>query len=408
MKKALLLLTLAFTCISSFAQINFEPGYFINNDGIKTQCLIRNAGWESSPVSFDYKTAEGADTQTAALSTFTEFGVSGYIFKRFTVNIDRASSDYDNMSLKKDPDFKQETVLLRVLADGKASLYSYKDTNLVRYFYSKNGSQPEQFVYKPYRDGTTIGYNNSFKGQLYKLMSDAKLDTEVYKNTDYDTKDLTTLFLKYNGATAAEIKSYTTTEGKTSFNIKITPGVSFTSSDINFMDDDDANYDLGTKPVFRIGAEAEWVMPFNRNKWSVFIDPNYSSYKDSAKSTVVSAGNESYNEWSISYQTLSVPLGVRHYIFLNNNAKIFINTAYQFNFVLNDSKAVFNYGNSFNHFTNIADAGNSANFIGGAGFSYKKYSIEFRYNFKREILVNYARWNGSSTSLGIILGYKLF
>ena len=52
---------LAFT--ASFSQITYQPGYFINNSGSKTECLIKNVAWKDNPVEFDYKLSEGADNQ---------------------------------------------------------------------------------------------------------------------------------------------------------------------------------------------------------------------------------------------------------------------------------------------------------------------------------------------------------
>ncbi|MBI9054042.1 MAG: hypothetical protein JEY96_09520 [Bacteroidales bacterium] len=36
-------------------QIEFEQGYFIENDGIQTECLIKNMAWASNPKAFSYK-----------------------------------------------------------------------------------------------------------------------------------------------------------------------------------------------------------------------------------------------------------------------------------------------------------------------------------------------------------------
>ena len=55
MKTNLFLLIAILYQTASFAQINFEPGYIINNQGVKTECFIRNVAWKNSPVTFDYK-----------------------------------------------------------------------------------------------------------------------------------------------------------------------------------------------------------------------------------------------------------------------------------------------------------------------------------------------------------------
>jgi len=47
----LLMLTACFT----YSQINYEAGYFIDNNGKKTECLIKNVAWKNSPLNFEYK-----------------------------------------------------------------------------------------------------------------------------------------------------------------------------------------------------------------------------------------------------------------------------------------------------------------------------------------------------------------
>jgi len=53
-KKILFVLSVLITS-SSFSQINFEKGYFIDNLGAKTDCYIKNIDWNLNPDTFDYK-----------------------------------------------------------------------------------------------------------------------------------------------------------------------------------------------------------------------------------------------------------------------------------------------------------------------------------------------------------------
>ena len=406
MKNQFLLFLAVFCTFTGFAQINFEPGYIINNQGAKTECLIRNVAWKNSPLTFDYKPAEGAQAITANLSDFTEFNVSGYTFKRFTVNLDRSTGDYDRMSVTKEPEYLLETIYLRKLTQGDAVLYKYEDGNLIRFFYSKGNDVPVQLVYKPYRDGEKIGHNYSFKGQLYNLMKDKSTDRDKYKFLNYDEKDLTRLFLKYNGATEEEIKSNNSGE-KSVFHLKVTPGINFASSN-NSKKDAEGSFDLKSKPQFRIGLEAEWVLGFNKNKWSLFIEPNYQKYEDSGSKSYGEGLSQIVNLWQVSYQYIDIPLGIRHYLFLNQNAKIFINVAYQYSFVMGESGSTFNYKSAFSSYERKAKASNSSGVLAGVGFSYKALSIEARYNFRREIFTNYGDWSSKYSSYGILLGYKIF
>ena len=59
MKNKLLFLVFVLLHNHSFSQINFESGYFINNDGERIDCWIKNVGWGSNPNSFTYRLQEG-------------------------------------------------------------------------------------------------------------------------------------------------------------------------------------------------------------------------------------------------------------------------------------------------------------------------------------------------------------
>ena len=50
MRQLLLLLISQFILVGLSAQISFEQGYFINNEGTKTICSIKNIDWRNNPL----------------------------------------------------------------------------------------------------------------------------------------------------------------------------------------------------------------------------------------------------------------------------------------------------------------------------------------------------------------------
>jgi hypothetical protein len=44
------------------------------------------------------------------------------------------------------------------------------------------------------------------------------------------------------------------------------------------------NAKFDNKISFRIGLEAEFILPFNKNKWAVFAEPTYQYYKTEKQS----------------------------------------------------------------------------------------------------------------------------
>jgi len=92
------------------------------------------------------------------------------------------------------------------------------------------------------------------------------------------------------------------------------------------------NTDFGNEISFGFGIEVEHILPFNKNKWGVFVEPTYQSYK-SEKTTEVGyylTGGKLISE--VKYNYIEIPIGLRHYFFLNNNSKIFINASYVVSF----------------------------------------------------------------------------
>ncbi len=390
MKKAIALLLLLLP-VFGISQITFQPGYFIER-GIKKECLIKNIAWKNNPVSIEYKLSESEEPAIKTIEQISEFSVdNAYKFIRFTVNIDRSPIELSRLSYDKQPEWKTETIFLKVLVEGKATLYQYEDGNLTKYFFSNtDNTKAEQLVYKEYFVNGDVAKNSMFRQQLYTLMIDGNINRKKFENLSYDKNTLVMLFNEYDGNTGEKVKDHTLKQNKGSVNLKITPGISFSSLEVSNTVSN-AYFDFGGNTSYRIGAELEYIMPFNNNKWSLFIDPNYQSYS--------SSGRKKNQEMKAEYTYVDLPVGVRHYMFLNEKSKFFIDAAYVMSLAFGDN--YIQYGGS------KLDIDNNSTIALGGGFSYDRYSIEIRHNFNHQT-INYAYWNGKFNSTNIIIGYKLF
>lgn len=391
MKKAitLLLLVLPALCI---AQINYEPGYFIEN-GNKTQCLIKNLAWKNNPASFEYKLNETDEAKTKTISTVSEFNVNeSYKFVKVTTNIDRSETNLDRLDNTKEPKWKNETLFLKVLIEGKISLYMYEENNLIRYF-TANGdlNLVQQLVFKEYHADGGIAQNNYFRQQLYNQMRDGGLAMSRFENLKYKKDDLVKLFTEYNGGSTKKMTNLSEKQNKSKVSLRFTPGMTISSLEI-FNSMSKYDFDFGSKVSYRIGADLEYTLPFNNNKWSLFLDPNYQSYENDGK-------NGSMN-MEVSYKFIEIPMGVRHYMYLSDKSRLFADAAYIASVNLGDNYV--KYGET------KLDVGNNSALALGIGYGYQKYSIEARYAFKHGILDNYVSWGSNFSSISIILGYKLF
>ncbi len=388
----LLLMVLSF---NGTAQIRFEPGYFIDNHGQRTDCLIKNVDWKNNPVSFFYKTSEEAQPLKAVIDSVMEFGVPGtskYI--RVSVDIDRSVDVITEMSSVRNPVYTREVLFLKVLVEGKAVLYSYTDVNLVRYFYTCDTSGIKQLTYKTYKTPEfKIGINNDFRQQLWLTLKCPDISMDGISNTGYNKNDLVRLFNKYNNCFNSKSITIESPKKKDLFNLNIRPGVCFSSLSITNSLTPVRDAAFNSRPGFILGIEAEFVMPFLRNKWSVIMEPGI---------MFLNTGKEIENDrFDVEYKSLEVPIGIRHYFFLNDNTRIFINASLNLNTAI-ESGIYFKTGSKLR-------IESMENLTVGAGCKYNsRYSIEVRYGFNRNILLNYRYWNSEYKSFSVILGYTLF
>lgn len=159
------------------------------------------------------------------------------------------------------------------------------------------------------------------------------------------------------------------------------------------------------KVSLRAGIELEYVLPFNNNKWNLTLEPTYQSYKSTIFADLHNSVLVGEVQTTPEYESIEVPVGIRHYFFLNKNSSLFVNVNYKlFEFLLHS-----NLDSDFinNRLEGIDFSAGTNNIGGGFGFNFKsKYSLEFRYQGKRNILKNYISWNSSYSSFSLILGYN--
>ncbi len=332
-----------------------------------------------------------------------EFQVLGYPkYKRFTVDIDRSGDGIISgaVTFERKPKFKKEILFLRTLVEGHAVLYAYEEQNLKRYFYSVANGDVKQLVYKLYKaynkedEEMQIRVNKAYKQQLLNSLRCKSVSIRDIKNLEYKKQALVELFLKYNKCKQNNF-SYKRDIKKDWFNLSIRPGMNSSSLSIysNRSRFDNSHFDR--KLSFRIGLEAEFVMPFNKDKWAIIVEPTYRYYQTEKE---LQGQNV-----KVDYKSIEMPVGIRYYMFLNDESKLFVNASYIIDLAnTTESKIDFEVRDDL-------DIKASGSFVLGMGYNYKKkYSLELRYQFKRNLLNRYAAWTSDFKNLSLILGYNIF
>lgn len=414
MRKTFLVFLLFFVFFSN-AQVKFEKGYLITNDGEKKEVLIKNMDWLNNPNEFTYKVDENSKESIGNPSNIKEFGTYNYNkYVSYTGPIDYSSDDITFLSYKSDPEYKENTVFLKETTAGDKNLYTYKGQNIIRYFYadtSKN-SEIKPLTYKKYYpngDNMKIATNEKYINELKDIFSnDSKVQASI-SSTKYTENSLKKLFVSHNESITgvATNNPVLSDKNKTKFNLSIRPGVNFYSKmDINNMF---GNQNFPSKTNFRIGIEAEIVLPFNRNKWAILFEPTYSFYSNDK--ITQPANDKLYNLSMDSYSFINLPIGIRHYMYLNDKSKFFVNA--QLNVLrLKTGKAKtmdLDYEGYIFDQANLATSQTVKSFSVGAGYTYnKKYTVEVQYNTSGEILESSFTESAKISYASIILGYNIF
>jgi len=395
MNKKLLFIIAILIATNSNAQIIFEKGYFINNSNQKTACFIKNIDWVNNPTEFEYTLTKDSEKRSATIKSIKEFGVSNSSkYARAKVNIDRSSEVLNNLSVDKNPLLEEEVLFLKVLVEGKSNLYEYSETNFKRYFYSKENTPIEQLIFKSYKTAENkIGTNNRFKQQLWNDLKCPTFSMNKLKKLVYRKKELINFFVAHNACNNKEYINFEEKQKKDLFNLNFRPGLNYSSLSTQNYYSNSKNIAFDNEWTFRVGIEAEFIMPFNKNKWAFVIEPTV-QYFNSKKEV------DSKNA-KADYKSIELPLGVRHYFFLKEHSKLFINGAFILDFSSNS--IIESYSGS------KLEIKSRNSFALGIGYKYQdSYSLEIRSITKRDLLSDYMSYSAAYSSLSIIFGYSFF
>lgn len=407
MKKTFMVLLITILSLHGYSQISYEKGYYINNADQKTECFIKNMDWKNNPDNFEYKLTLNGASENTDIKTVKEFGIdntSRYI--RHDIKLDRSSKITSHLDHDKAPLFNEEQHFLKVLVEGKATLYLYEASNLKRYFYTIDSVEVEPLVFKNFlTTDNKVGTNNEFKQQLWNNLKCPSFKMNRMEHLEYKNNSLINLFVDYNECTNADFVNYENKTKTNLFHVTLRPRFNNSSLLIENPSSGAKDTDFGTNSGFGFGIELEYILPFNKNKWSVSVEPTYQRFDDKGRSKL----NKVFNEElfvTVDYTSIELPISLRHYFFLNNDSKIYANISYTFN-VRSDVSIEFVRGDGLSLGKMEGQSGN--NFAFGIGYKFKaRYSLEIRYLTSREILENYVEWDSKLQTTSFILGYTIF
>jgi len=133
------------------------------------------------------------------------------------------------------------------------------------------------------------------------------------------------------------------------------------------------------------------ILPFNKSKWSIFIEPTYKNYQAEQE--------EPDQVVVVDYESIEIPIGLRHYFFLNDNSKLFLNAAVVID-LERDSMILLELSNDVEITT-------AANLAFGLGYKFNnRYSVELRGQTDRNAANSI--WDYHYQAFSFIVGYSFF
>ncbi len=238
--------------------------------------------------------------------------------------------------------------------------------------------------------------NTTYKQQLYNSFLDCKsLKINDFNMLNYNNASLSKIILNYNACLGGDTFRFENINKNLSFNFKVKGGVNSTT--VNslvhaYISNRNANF--GSVVGYRIALEGEVVLPFNNNKWSIFLE--FAKVQEASKETENPSGKVKY-----TYDSFEIPLSIRHYMYLNENSKISLHLGHAIDVLTNLDLEYETINGS------LSSSSPSGSWFFGGGFHYKKISAEARLNVKPVFERNSASYSSNYTNLSFTLGYTI-
>jgi outer membrane protein W len=404
MNKFIIAIIILFINSSVFSQIRYKKGSLTDNDGKVITCLILDEGWSNNPEKFTYKLSENGDPKAATVRSVSEFSVDGKKYERHTVEIDRSYPDSDGLSYSRAPKWNKEDLFLKVMVEGNETLYLYRKGNDVKFFYHSDNGEVKQLLYKEYKTmDEQISKNITYVNQLFKEVNCSQKSIDQLKNIDYSEKDLTAYFIEDNRCSDPDYNAGNATykESRGDFNLKPSVGVAFSSLSVyNLEGSSDYNISFDQQTGLKLGLELEYIMPFNKNKWSIFLDMNYISYNAAFEKDIYKTVTTIHLMADADLKALQLPFGIRYYVFLNDDSKIYFDAGFNY--------AVFMDSKIFISGTGELDVESSKGMFGGIGYTLKnRYTLDLTYQ-NGDVLNSYLYRDSDFNVLSLSFKYTVF
>ncbi|KGO87562.1 hypothetical protein Q765_05335 [Flavobacterium rivuli WB 3.3-2 = DSM 21788] len=379
-------------CIVSSAQD--VKGYYVLNAKTRVEGYFKNTDFTDIST-LEFKSSLFSDYKTIDIAQLTEYGMgNNFKFKKLTIKYDKSDIYDDRLSTVKDPEWVEVTAFLNIIAEGSAVLYSYVSPHGTKFFYStRENENPQQFIYKKYKEDGQIAVNNNFRQQLFSNLNCGNLSISSFYDIEYTKNSLTSYIEKYNSCKGSKTALYSNNyHQKSNFKLTIFAGVYNTSFGIKNANPKIKN---NSSVTYSLGAEAAVTVASGRA--DIFGRLEYENVSADASGTAYQGYNTLTHVYKINTGLVNLHLGPRYNLLINDNNKLFVDAAIVFNFPLKKSINRDSYtltGTQYTYGGHDATYNLSTAISGNIGIGYvfgNKFGVDLRYKTNRNM------FNGVST-----------
>ncbi len=341
---------------------------FIDENIKKSDSLINNPDRRINSVEFQNNWVRKASSQRVEKSRNYD------ISKCVRINIDRLSEQVNFLNFGSAPDL-QELVFLWEHIDRRSTLFQYE----------------------------IIMKNNPYRQKPFLILKHKDIKTQDIELPKHAKKDLGDYF---EVAKFTDYKSFNDGEKQKSdiAHLSFRQGINYSSLFVGNRVSELPDIYFDHKFGIRFGIEAEFILPFKKNKWGVIIEPTFQSFFSEKKIRTKKISGGLFIS-KINYKSIELPIGLRHYISLNTSI-LFVDFAYLLDF---SYQSTIDFYDRYGALLSSLDIKSRGNIAVGVGYKYRdRYSIEMKYSINREILYNYSSWFSNYNTFSLIFGYSLF
>lgn len=330
MKTAFTLLLLTLITFSAFSQKNFIPGHYITPQGEKVEALIKDQNWDRNPEFIEVSV--NGSSRRLHVSSIKGFVLSsGDVFDAFIVDVDKSTTNLNAMKPGDMPVIVSDTVFLRAIVKGTASLYYLRDEHAKEHYYIRKGEEvPAELINRTIKvyNGTKIAVTKSpvYKSLLNGYLTECPEVADKAENLLYNRKSLINFVTEYNTCVSGSAGEYAATEEKVKIAVAPVAGLAYNKLGFNSSSGYEALTESGFSSVgITFGASILATLPRAKGRWSLQGELMYKNITVEDSNTDGDPSSESYTTTDIKFDMglLTINAAI-HYKLFDNQLKPFI------------------------------------------------------------------------------------